>query len=307
MRAVRPKDGSPARLLKRNAWFPSEDVFRVRCGSCVGCLLSRVDDWAVRMVHQSLVSESSCFLTLTYSDSSLPSGYALFPAHFTLFMKRLRKKLGAGVSYFMCGEYGGKTLRPHYHCALFGEDFSADRRYWKTSESGFPLFRSASLDAIWSHGHVDIGEFSFHSGAYVARYVVKSLPSNVSWQLRFAPNPHNMRHRHELWVAKALASRTFHAGRFPEYARMSRRPALGKAFFERYKDSIYPRDSVVVDGRERKPPRFYDSLLESADPEMFAVVKAKRLEEAPEEVPWEVLHRRGYARQKITDGARRGL
>lgn len=305
MPAVRLPDGTP-RLVKRTA--PWEDTFRVRCGQCVGCMLDKAEQWGVRMVHESMTTRPSCFLTLTYNDESVPGDFNLRPDDFTLFMKRLRKKLGDGISYFMCGEYGGRTYRPHYHAALFGEDFSSDRSYYGQSKSGFPLYRSESLDLLWGLGHVDIGDMSFHSAAYVARYTTKALPSNlVAYQNRIESNPHNMRARWQKWVDQVVRDQERSVGRVAEYARMSRRPALGKRFFERYIKEIYPRDVVVIDAQERRVPQFYDRLLERLDPEMFERVKEARIEKAPEEIPWEQLQKRGYARQQITDAMRREI
>ena len=46
------------------------------------------------------------------------------------FMKRLRMKIGVPVRYLLCGEYGEKRGRPHFHILLFGYAFP-DRRPWR--------------------------------------------------------------------------------------------------------------------------------------------------------------------------------
>lgn len=58
---------------------------------------------------------------------------------------------------------------------------------------------------------------------------------------------------------------------------MSRKPGIAHDWIERYKDSVYAVDSVVVrDDIRCKPPRFYDAYLEVTDPERFARVRAAR-------------------------------
>ncbi len=73
-------------------------------------------------------------MTLTYDDEHLPiNDYVdsdgvihgkptLRKRDVQLFLKRLRKnyKYDNHIKYFCCGEYGGKTFRPHYHLIIFG-------------------------------------------------------------------------------------------------------------------------------------------------------------------------------------------
>ena len=74
----------------------------------------------------------SAFITLTYADEYLPSDGKLKYLDFQLFMKRLRKYCGKEISFFMCGEYGEKTARPHYHACIFGYDFDDKKKSEKT-------------------------------------------------------------------------------------------------------------------------------------------------------------------------------
>ena len=39
---------------------------------------------------------------------------------------------------------------------------------------------------------------------------------------------------------------------------------------------VYPRDSVVFRGREMRPPKYYDSRCESAQPALYEDIKFKR-------------------------------
>ena len=51
-----------------------------------------------------------------------------------------------------------------------------------------------------------------------------------------------------------------------EFANMSRMPGIGSTWLEKYFDDVYPRDYVVINNTQIKPPRFYDKILEKKDP-----------------------------------------
>lgn len=59
---------------------------------------------------------------------------------------------------------------------------------------------------------------------------------------------------------------------------MSRRPAIGKRWIERYISDVYPKDYFTIDGVKFRPPRFYDTVLERRKPKMWQQVKQKRKE-----------------------------
>lgn len=49
------------------------------------------------------------------------------------------------------------------------------------------------------------------------------------------------------------------AGRTPEFVQMSRRPGIGKKYWEEHRKDIYKYDSVLVgEGKTVKPPKYYD-------------------------------------------------
>ncbi|MDX8558692.1 hypothetical protein OZ663_18615, partial [Elizabethkingia sp. HX CGY] len=51
---------------------------------------------------------------------------------FQLFMKRARKLQEKKISYFLVGEYGSQTFRPHYHAIVFDvENISAFLNEWR--------------------------------------------------------------------------------------------------------------------------------------------------------------------------------
>ena len=97
---------------------PSAGMFKLPCGQCIGCRLARSSMWATRCVHEAQLHKQNCFITLTYNDDNLPyPPTSIRPLQ--LFMKRLRKRFGAGIRFYACGEYGEKFGRPHYHACLW--------------------------------------------------------------------------------------------------------------------------------------------------------------------------------------------
>lgn len=276
LRAVRRANGSVE--VTRGGILAHElgEAFPVPCGRCVGCQLQYSQDWAIRMVHETLTAPASCFLTLTYRDEDLPDGGNLDKTHWQGFFKRLRYYCGP-LRFFHCGEYGSKSGRPHYHALVFGQDFRGSRwrsRFYGKGKLGDELFRSEFLeDQVWKFGQVVIGEASFKSAAYVARYVTKRQPSNL-----FEGEGYK-RSDFAKWKARLEGVR---ASRVPEYATMSRRPGLGYDFFQEHWRQIYAKDSVWIDGRLMQPPPYYDALLERRDPALLDAVRAKRLEKLRE-------------------------
>ena len=94
---------------------------QVPCGRCIECLKLRVNSWYVRINEELKISSSAYFVTLTYEHEPItPDGEpTLDYRDIQLFMKRLRKCQDEKIRYFIVGEYGSKTGRPHYHALLF--------------------------------------------------------------------------------------------------------------------------------------------------------------------------------------------
>lgn len=185
-----------------------------------------------------------------------------------LFMKRLINRLRqAGpiepVRFMMCGEYGEKLGRPHYHYIIFGYDFP-DKTYFKRSRTGYKLYRSSLLESIWPHGHADIGECNFETIAYVARYVTKKITGEQGDEHYRRQFPDGTNY----WLQ-------------PEFNAMSRNPGIGNGWIKKYRTSVYPHDRVVINGRPAKPPRYYDLRLAAEDPNALERVKKKRQERTP--------------------------
>lgn len=155
------------------------DSVKLPCGQCVGCRLERSRQWALRCMHESKLHDRNCFITLTYDEAHLPPDRGLHYRDFQLFMKRLRKRFGDNIRFYMCGEYGEKVGRPHFHACLFGHDFD-DKKLWSTTPAKSKLYRSESLEELWPNGFSSVGDVTFESAAYVARYITKKITGEAA-------------------------------------------------------------------------------------------------------------------------------
>ena len=135
----------------------------------------------MRIVHEAQLHDRNCFLTLTYDEDHLPKDGSLNKLHFQKFIRKWRKRLPGGqtLRYFHCGEYGDENKRPHYHAIIFGHDFSEDREFFKNSGES-KLYVSPSLMELWHYGWHTIGDVTWQSASYVARYVMKKRSSPSS-------------------------------------------------------------------------------------------------------------------------------
>lgn len=241
---------------------------KIPCGQCVGCRLERSRQWAVRCMHEASLHEHNCFLTLTYNDANLPHDRSLDYSHFQKFMKRVRKAFtGQEIKFYMCGEYGETYERPHFHAILFGLDW-ADKEIF-TIRQGMHLYTSKTLERLWTYGFASIGDVTFESCAYVARYVMKKVTGTKAEE-------------HYKMVDTETGELY---DRVPEFNRMSLKPGIGATWFERYHTDVFPHDYVVSRGVKCKPPKYYDKLFHRLDAKTMDDIKDKRVVDAEEN--WE--------------------
>lgn len=151
----------------------------VPCGKCVECKKRRRNQWGFRLSQEMAVSQSVCFMTLTYAEEPLSfNGHAtLRKSDLQRFFKRLRKINSRPIKYYAVGEYGSRYKRPHYHIILFNlDDFWLPRSHKFAKEvwqGGEWLLEQNS----GTPGMVDIAGISMASIFYVVNYVLKS-----TWQ-----------------------------------------------------------------------------------------------------------------------------
>jgi len=201
------------------------------CGKCVGCRLRRAQSWALRCFHELQLHDDSVFLTLTYDDEHLPGDRSLRYSDVQSFFRRLRHS--GSFRFFMCGEYGSRTSRPHYHVLLFGRSFPDRVAYDGT------LFTSPTIDKAWGLGSARFGRVELASVAYVTGYVAEKFEAKE------------------------------YPGRRKPFCKMSNRPAIGRDFALKYLPDF--RDGAAVfDGRKIPLPRYYRELIKARDPELVA-------------------------------------
>lgn len=238
-------------------------VLKLACGQCIGCRLDRSRQWAIRCMHEAQCHAHSSFVTLTYADDRLPANRSLLYRDYQCFMRRLRKKFRQRIRFYMAGEYGERLGRPHFHACLFGVFFD-DREYFRTLPSGSKIFRSAVLDELWTHGYTSVGDVTFESAAYVARYICKKVTG-----------PDAARHYERVDLQTGEVYQLA-----PEFCRMSLKPGIGFEWFAKFRAEVFPNDYCIVRGRKVKVPRYYKQLLKLSDGFMSDEIDFARVRKA---------------------------
>lgn len=251
------------------------------CRKCVNCQLNRSREWAIRNTLESKYYDenSRLFITLTYDDTFLnytninnSTRYyidsdtgkvstktltvaSLYLPDLQNFLKKLRKYYRNNkIRYYACGEYGSKTLRPHYHILLYGlgkKDIK-DLEYQYTSNKN-DYYGSDTIEKIWKKGFVNITTFSEYTAMYVSRYCTKKQ-GNYNYSLNY--------------------------GFVPEFNTMSRRPGIANQYYIDNKDNIYKNDEFFYHIEDKtltlKPIKFFDRLYDYENPNQMQYIKDNR-------------------------------
>lgn len=275
---------------------PGCETLLIPCGRCLLCTKRYRMQWVLRCMCESRLYSQMSYLTLTCDDEHLDSVFpsvgksvdglfrwnSLSYKPFQDFMKRLRRQLqygfhydvivdgkpvhrvyhgepGKSIRFFMCGEYGDHTHRPHYHAIVFG--------FWPPDAKKLrgKLYVSDMIARRWPFGFHTVGKVEPDSISYVAGYVDKKLDgARMSWAFE---------------------------GVRPEFVSMSRgcsslgTGGIGRCFFDEYYKEIYPMNddgtfarnyAILGRGTKIKVPRFFDELLDLRDPERYDKLMAFR-------------------------------
>ena len=157
----------------------SEPDYWIGCTKCDGCTHTTKLEWAIRMHHEAMMHTRNSFITLTYANA--PD--AISRRDCQTFFKRLRKQWPTPIRYFITGEYGDKTHRPHYHAIIFGEDFRGG-----AYDINGRMYGNPYLNRIWRHGDCTVGDFTLGAAMYVAGYTAKKINDPDTFSL-MSKNP----------------------------------------------------------------------------------------------------------------------
>lgn len=253
-----------------------DEYILIPCGKCIGCQLDYAKTWADRCLLELLSHDSSYFVTLTYDDCYLPRRevvdlstgeykdvYTVCRKDVQDFFKALRqaesvraKKEGREpipIRYYGCSEYGPSTARPHYHIIIFGLVLD-DLKLYKRKKD-YCLYNSEWLSKIWKKGFVVVGDVSYETCAYTARYVTKKVYGN------------NARDLVDMNVDKPFSF-------------MSLKPAIGKDYFVKHPEIVkqgYKMVSTKNGGVRVYNNRYFDRMFETLFPEDFPLIKERRI------------------------------
>ena len=201
-------------------------------------------------------------------------------------LKRFRKEIRPRkIRYFLAGEYGDESWRPHYHALIFGYDFP-DKFRVQAQETGNPYYLSPQLTKLWPFGNHIICDLNYDAAAYVARYTTKKITGEKADS-----------HYNRLLIDFDEVTGELHSFMEtqlePEFATMSRRPGIAESWWKKFKadcDSGY----LIKDGNKIPIPKYYDYLLEKEEPTKLAAQKMERKLKAmnnPDNTPERLLDR----------------
>lgn len=161
----------PRTIIQHNRDHTEKWIMEVPCGRCPNCLANRRDDWCVRLKEEVKASVTAWCVTLTYDDDHLVyrEPYklpVLCKEHPQKWIRAIRDYFGHDypIRYFCVGEYGSKSLRPHYHIMIFNVPWNS-----------YTICKNDSLK-FWPYGtedgcHVDVVDEA--TIRYCSKYCLK--------------------------------------------------------------------------------------------------------------------------------------
>jgi hypothetical protein len=179
-------------------------------------------------------SETALFVTLTYDTKYVPltkNGFmTLNKRDIQTYMKRLRKLTDKKLKYYVCGEYGSKRYRPHYHLIIFNADPLDVEKAWSFYKAGV--------------GYVPIGSI----------YIGEVNEASIGYTLKYMQKPGKIpRHKND--------------DRLKEFSLMSK--GLGQNYLTNNMINWHKNDLVnrmyvpLVGGKKISMPRYYKDKVYS--------------------------------------------
>lgn len=259
---------------------------KIPCGKCIGCRKKERMDWSIRIECEAKQYDHNYFITLTYNEENLVipeytvdknTGEifendgtwkgTIVKEHQVQFIKSLRQYFKRefdhdGMKFYGCHEYGTKGERPHMHIILMNCPNLDDQLICigRNKKTGDPYYTHKRIEQIWHKGFITIGKVNWQSISYTAGYTAKKLGDFKTDSLR--------------------------KGQEPISAFMSRRPGIGKAYFNLHQKEIYDIDEIINGkGQSVKPPGYFDRLMEDiGEEDILKEVKKLRKEYSENEL-----------------------
>lgn len=259
-RSKKPNENGKYPIVFRWSEAQTDDPCTIGCGRCIGCRLERSRQWAMRCTHEASLHLDNCFITLTYDDQHLPPKESLQQSELRYFFRRLRRQTNQKIRFFACGEYGTNqditsldTIgRPHYHAILFGIDLRQkdnngrlDEKYKITDT----LYTSDILEKVWTKGFSTVGDCTFQSAAYIARYCLKKITGEE------AP--------------------AHYGNRKPEFSTQSRAPGIAREWFNKYRHDL-DKGFITDNGVKLPPGNYYKNLYKEHHGDEYTYIQERQ-------------------------------
>lgn len=179
--AYQEEEGQKPRFLRGQdyefylkTYSKTSRVLLIPCGKCPNCLKRKSAEWTARLLKEMEHHSFAYFITLTYSslyDDETGVITDINKRDLQLFLKKYRKTFGVKLKYYITGEYGEASSRPHYHAIFFQDKEISDLRFYADN-----LFISESFAKCWSHGNCLISkQVNERSIKYTIAYTLKKL------------------------------------------------------------------------------------------------------------------------------------
>lgn len=173
------------------------------CGHCAHCRSQKKVAWSSRVIADyNAFNQKAVFLTLDYADSHLPNARPVYNqktgevyryasgmprlmgdlcrphanAFFNKFKTYYQRKFNTKFEgkYFLCGEYGGRFGRPHYHALILGIDINQ-------------IEVIKLLESCWKYGRckIEAPRNAEHCIKYIAGYLFDSIGSQSQFMQHY--------------------------------------------------------------------------------------------------------------------------
>lgn len=273
--------------LKYEDLMYNPKIMLIPCGQCIGCRIRQREDWTTRIELEArdYPKDEVWFITLTYDEDHVPgmivkTGEIMRKVQYTWkpgekrpssvqillyediqkFLKRLRKAYRGKLRYFVAGEYGEQTARPHYHMILYGWKPTDLENLYKIHHNGY--YTSKWLANLWGMGQIQIAQAVPETYRYVAGYVTKKM--------------------YEIDGKKA--NQYYELGQTKPFACMSLKPGLGDHYYQEHKAEIWRQGYIqCTNGKQAQIPRYYEKQMEAENPERLWRIKQNRQKNAMEQ------------------------